>query len=65
MTGMTKTPEISDKVLDELLKDYEKPEDLLGPDGIFKAIKKRMIEKTLGAELSDHLGYEKGARQRQ
>ena len=59
MTEMTKTPEISDEVLDELLKDYEKPEDLLGPDGIFKSLKKRMIEKPLGAELSDHLGYEK------
>ena len=59
MTEMTKTPEISDEVLDELLKGYEKPEDLLGPDGIFKALKKRMIEKALGAELSDHLGYEK------
>ncbi len=59
MTEMTKTPDISDEVLEELLKDYEKPEDLLGPDGIFKALKKRMIEKALGAELSDHLGYEK------
>ena len=59
MTEMTKIPEISDEVLDELLKDYEKPEDLLGPDGIFKALKKRMIEKALGAELTDHLGYEK------
>ncbi len=37
----------------------EKPEDLLGPDGIFKALKKRMIEKALGAELSGHLGCDK------
>ena len=59
MTEMTKKPEISDEVLDELLKGYEKPDDLLGPDGIFKALKKRMIEKALGAELTDHLGYEK------
>lgn len=59
MPEMTKTPEISDAVLDELLKDYENPEDLLGPDGIFKALKKRMIEKALGAELSGHLGYDK------
>lgn len=59
MTEMTKTPDISEDVLDELLKDYEKPEDLLGPDGLFKALKKRMIEKALGAELTDHLGYEK------
>ena len=41
MPKMTKTTEISDTVLDELLKDYEKPEDLLGPDGLFRALKKR------------------------
>jgi len=59
MTDTPKTPEIPDAVLDELLKDYESPEDLLGPDGLFKALKKRMIEKALGAELTGHLGYEK------
>lgn len=59
MTESLKTPEISDEVLDELLKDYERPEDLLGPDGLFRALKKRMIEKALGAELSGHLGYDK------
>ncbi len=59
MSRMTKTPEISDAVLDELLKDYENPEDLLGPDGLFKELKKRMVEKALGAELTGHLGYDK------
>jgi len=52
ISEMTKTPEISDAVLDDLLKDYENPEDLLGPDRIFKALNKRMIEKALGAECS-------------
>jgi len=59
---MTKTsllPEIPESVLDELLKDYENPEDLLGPDGLFKELKKRLIEKALGAELTGHLGYDK------
>lgn len=59
MSEIRKRPEISDAVLEELLRDYETPEDLLGPDGIFKALKRRMIEKALGAELSEHLGYEK------
>lgn len=59
MPDTTKTPEISDAVLDELLKDYQNPEDLLGPDGLIKELKKRLIEKALGAELTDHLGYEK------
>ena len=48
------------EVLDELLTDYEKPEDLLGEEGLFKELKKALLERALGAELSDHLGYEKG-----
>jgi len=47
-------------LLDELLKDYEKPEDLLGKDGIFDQLKKAVMERALGAELTEHLGYEEG-----
>ena len=50
---------ISEAVLDELMLGYEKPEDLLGDDGLFKELKRRLIEKALCAELTDHLGYEK------
>src|SRR5258705_5984117 len=46
--------------LDELLGGYEKPEDLLGEDGLFKQLKKALLERALGAELTHHLGYEKG-----
>ena len=48
------------ELLDELLADYETPEDLLGEEGLFKQLKKALLERALGAELSDHLGYEKG-----
>jgi len=48
------------EVLDELLAGYERPEDLLGEEGLFKHLKKALLERALGAELSDHLGYEKG-----
>jgi putative transposase len=51
---------ISVELLDELLKDYEKPEDLLGKDGIFDQLKKAVMERALGAELTEHLGYEEG-----
>jgi putative transposase len=50
---------ITDEVLNELLKDYQKPEDLLGKDGIFKQLQKRLLEKAMGAELTAHLGYDK------
>ena len=52
---------ISEKLLDELLKDYKNPEDLLGKNGIMQALKKRLIERAMDAEMSDHLGYEKHA----
>ena len=48
------------ELLDELLVDYETPEDLLGEEGLFKQLKKALLGRALGAELSDHLGYEKG-----
>jgi putative transposase len=50
---------ITDEVLNELLKDYQKPEDLLGKDGLLKQLQKRLLEKALGAELTVHLGYGK------
>jgi putative transposase len=51
---------IRPELLDELLSGYEKPDDLLGEDGLFKELKKALLERALGAELSVHLGYEKG-----
>lgn len=50
---------ITDEVLNELLREYQKPEDLLGKNGLLKQLQKRLLEKALGAELTDHLGYEK------
>jgi len=57
---MTTDTRITPELLDQLLANYEKPEDLTGADGLFKQLKKALIERALGAELSDHLGYEKG-----
>ncbi|MHB8523280.1 MAG: IS256 family transposase [Limisphaerales bacterium] len=50
---------ITDAVLNELLKEYQKPEDLLGKEGLLKQLQKRLLEKAMGAELTVHLGYEK------
>jgi hypothetical protein len=43
-----------------LLASYEGPDDLPGDDGLFKQLKKALIERARGAELSEHLGYENG-----
>ena len=60
MARKRKEPAIPVELLDHLLKDYEKPEDLLGKDGIFDQLKKAVMERALGAELTGHLGYEAG-----
>lgn len=57
---MTIETTITPELLDQLLANYTKPEDLTGADGLFKQLKKALIERALGAELTEHLGYEKG-----
>jgi putative transposase len=50
---------IDNKLLDELLRDYKNPEDLMGKNGILQELKKRLIERAMEAELTDDLGYTK------
>jgi len=45
--------------LKELLKDYQKFEDLLGKDGLFKQLQKRFLKRAMDAELTVHFGYDK------
>lgn len=54
-------PPIKTELLDELLSGVSSPEDLLGDGGVFRQLKKALMERALGAELTHHLGYEKGA----
>lgn len=46
-----------DALIDELLKDCDDPKDILGKNGLLKQLTKRLVERTLAAELTDHLGY--------
>jgi putative transposase len=48
---MTFPPEL----LDTLLKDYQKPEDLLGEGGIIKQLTKALVERCLEAEMTTHM----------
>ena len=50
---------INQNLLDELLKDYQKPEDILGENGLLKQLTKAVLERAMQAELTHHLGYEK------
>jgi putative transposase len=54
-------PPIKTELLDELLSGVKTPDDLLGDGGVFRQLKKALMERALGAELTHHLGYEKGA----
>jgi putative transposase len=55
-----KKPGIDPAIIEELMKDYQRPEDLTGPGGILEALHKRLYERVLGAELTHYLGYVKG-----
>jgi putative transposase len=50
---------ISKEVLDELLKGYQKPEDLLGESGILKQLTKALLDRCMQGEMTHHLGYAK------
>ena len=50
---------ITDELLDQLLANYQKPEDLIGAEGILKQLTKKLVERALDAELTHHLGHDK------
>jgi len=54
---------ISKEILDELIKDYKNPEDLLGEQGLLKQLTKALLERAMQAELTHELGFEKHDRQ--
>lgn len=55
---MTRAKSRQDALIDELLEDIDDPKDILGKNGLLKQLTKRLVERTLEAELTDHLGYE-------
>lgn len=48
-----------DELLDQLMKNYKKPEDLIGENGLLKQLTKALVERAMTAEMTAHLGYEK------
>lgn len=51
-----------EELLDELIAGYEKPEDLIGPEGLLKVLTKNLVERAMQQEMTHHLGFEKHAR---
>jgi transposase-like protein len=54
---MTRDTAKQDALLDELLKGYTNPKDILGEHGLLKQLTRRLVERALEAEMTAHLGY--------
>ncbi len=55
----TKKHTIPDELVAQLLGNYQKPEDLIGENGLLKQLTKLLVEKALDAEMAHHLGHDK------
>ena len=59
--AMPDKPVIDDKTLDTLMNQIETEGlELLGPDGVLTELTSRIMNRALEAEMTHHLGYEKG-----
>lgn len=52
-----KTRSKTDGLLDEWLEGCQSPEDIFGKPGLVNQLTKRLVERALRAELTEHLGY--------
>jgi putative transposase len=50
---------IDSELIDKLLVDYKRPEQIVGENGLLKQLTKAILERAMNAELTQHLGYEK------
>src|SRR6266581_1559866 len=60
--GIELSPEVrdrlADEVIDELLAGVRSEEEIVGPGGVLAQLTKRLVERAMAAELTEHLGYE-------
>ena len=56
---MTVSKGLPADLIDSLLSDYKKPEDLIGENGLLKQLTKALVERALEAEMEAHLGHAK------
>ena len=50
---------IPDELIDELLAGARTEEEIVGPGGVLAQLTKRLVERAMEVELTDHLGYER------
>jgi putative transposase len=51
-------PELPDELIDELLAGARTEDELVGPGGLLADLTRRLVERALSAELTEHVGYE-------
>ena len=56
---MTTLKSLPADLIDSLLGDYKKPEDLIGEHGLLKQLTKALVERALQVEIAEHLGHDK------
>jgi len=49
---------LADEVIDELLAGARSEEEIVGPGGVLARLTKRLVERVMAAELTEHLGFE-------
>src|SRR3954462_6043257 len=49
----------SDELTDELLAGARGQEEIVGPGGLLADLTRRLVERAMSAELTEHLGYER------
>jgi putative transposase len=49
---------LPDELVDELLAGAQTEEEIVGPGGLLGQLTKRLVERAMEVELTDHLGYE-------
>src|SRR5436305_3886045 len=49
---------LPDELVDELLAGAVTEEEIVGPGGLLSQLTKRLVERAMEVELTDHLGYE-------
>jgi len=55
--GMPADRRISDELIDELLAGASTEEEIAGPGGLLAGLTKRLVERAMEVELTDHVGY--------
>jgi putative transposase len=56
---MAKNDDAVEKFLEGIDFKNLSTEEISGPNGLLKLLTKRVIEKAMNAEMTEHLGYEK------